>query len=74
MSANYERIFYRDYEKLQSENERLIEKNRALSKEEKRLQKIYEIKRAEVERAKARIKELEEEKREVAAQNEALKL
>ena len=73
MSANYERIFYRDYEKLQSENERLIEKNRALSKEEKRLQKIYEIERAEVERAKARIKELEEEKREVAAQNEALK-
>lgn len=73
MSANYERIFYRDYEKLQSENERLIEKNRALSKEEKRLRKIYEIERAEVERAKARIKELDEEKREVAAQNEALK-
>lgn len=73
MASNYEKIFYRDYERPQSENAQLIEKNRTLSDEGKLLQKIYEIERAENERNKARIQALEEAVQEAKAQNEALK-
>ena len=73
MASKNEKIYYRDYEKLQIENERLIEKNQALDEEEKRLEKAYEIERAENKRNKARIQALEEENHEKDAQIEALK-
>lgn len=73
MRTDYNRVFYRDYEKLQEKNEQLLEKNRSMSKENKRWQRLYEVARKEKERAQAEKERLQAEKEELKAQNEALK-
>ena len=64
--SSYERIFYRDYEELQKEQERVLEKQRTQDVEIRRLQRLYELERKERDR-------LEREAAELRTENEALK-
>lgn len=50
MGSNYTKIFYRDYEKLQKEHEKALEKQRTQDDEIRRLQRLYELERKENER------------------------
>lgn len=66
MGSNYTKIFYRDYEKLQKEHEKALEKQRTQDAEIRRWQRLYELERKENER-------LAKEKEELEAKTEALK-
>ena len=70
MGSNYTKIFYRDYENLQKEHERILEKQKTQEAEIRRLQRVYELERREKEKLAQQISEQEAEiealKREVA--------
>lgn len=73
MGSNYTKIFYRDYEKLQKEHEKALEKQRTQDDEIRRLQRLYELERKENERLAKEKKQLAKEKEELEAKTEALK-
>lgn len=73
MRSNYTKLFYRDYENLQKEHERILEKQKTQEAEIRRFQRVYELERREKEKLARQILEQEAEiealKREVARLN-----
>ncbi len=73
MGSNYTKIFYRDYENLQKEYDRVLEKQKTQEAEIRRFQRVYELERREKEKLARQISEQEAEiaalKREVARLN-----